>query len=67
MAKFPVSTMYSQTEVMVAFLFVFTVLRTAVNADFVYSSMACFAICVRHIREGIFPVFVPAKTIVCAV
>ena len=32
--------MYSQTEVMVAFLFVFTVLRTAVNSDFVYSSMS---------------------------
>ena len=28
---------------MVVFLFVFTVLRTAVNSDFVYSYMACFA------------------------
>ena len=31
-------------ELMVAFLLVFTVLRTAVNSDSVYSSIACLAI-----------------------
>ena len=34
----------SRVDFLVAFLLVFTVLRTAVNSDFVYCSMACSAI-----------------------
>ena len=35
-------------EFMVAFLLVFIASRTAVNSDFFYSSMACFAIGAQH-------------------
>ena len=41
---FPLSSCFAlEGEFMVPFLLVFTVFRTAVNSDFVYSSTACFA------------------------
>ena len=52
-------------EFMVAFLLVFIASRTAVNSEFFYSSMACFAIGAQHepllIHEGV-PFALPAPT-----